>query len=269
MSYYFVDYETAVGMSGYHEDYEAGVNIGDEIYIIIPQIPNLYLAFAYNTTKEEIKQFKADMLESANKIKASPIRNFSEILNNGKIFIGDSRHFYLFHKIYIPDTHTRAFYDHDKKEIFYITDKEEVKAQRPATIIHELAHKFHHLILKDGFENKKILELYSESKRGICELPKIGDPLSNLREDWWTVRTASDEFYLKEKDWVDFTYENDKGEKKKFTRKQIENLIACPSEYSAKNEREFFAEMCVLITLNKVKPSQKALAERFLQIVEE
>ena len=43
--------------------------------------------------------------------------------------------------------------------------------------------------------------------------------------------------------------------------------IPCPSEYGAKNHMEFFAEMFTLIILGLVKPSQQAIANEFMQIV--
>ena len=45
-------------------------------------------------------------------------------------------------------------------------------------------------------------------------------------------------------------------------------LLNCASEYGTRNHKEFVAELCTLITLNKVKPSMQKLADDFIQVLE-
>ncbi len=79
---------------------------------------------------------------------------------------------------------------------------------------------------------------------------------------------ASQEFYLNKIDQEkNYIYKNDDGDKKVFSYKKMIELLNCPSQYGATNLSEWFAEMCTLITLNKVKPSQQHIANMFIEIL--
>ncbi len=66
-----------------------------------------------------------------------------------------------------------------------------------------------------------------------------------------------------------YTYVSDNGEKKVIPQKKMLELLNCASGYGSVNHLEWFAEMCTLITLNKVKPNQKWVAEELIRIIAE
>ena len=207
-------------------------------------------------------------------IKASKVPNFNKALV-GEIIIGD-KDFLKRNYSFSASEKALGAYNAQEKRIYYYKDRSDPSEKLTLILIHELGHKFHNIVIKKGMDNQKIFDLY-KSKETTCELPQIGDSLSDLREDWWSVKMSSEnEFFLSEivagqgfgaQD--TYIYVNDIGEEKKFNKKQILKLINCPSEYGSESLEEWFAEMCVLITLNKVKPSQKLIADRFIQILEE
>ena len=142
-----------------------------------------------------------------------------------------------------------------------------------ATIIHELGHKFHHKFMRDSYDNQSIIQLYDQAMEPtnqcfLDNLPNIGDPFSNLRKNWYLVRgNPASDYFLTNIQKNTYIYTNSNGKKIIIDKSVLLQLITCPSEYGAKNEKEFFAEMCVLITLDEVKPSQQMIANSFLDIV--
>jgi len=64
-----------------------------------------------------------------------------------------------------------------------------------------------------------------------------------------------------------YVYQNILGMRKKLDEQQVSKMMRCPSQYSAENEKEFFAEMCTLITLDVVKKTQAPIANRFIEII--
>jgi len=155
-------------MSYIYNNSEDEIQEGGISYIVIPQMPKLTLIFGPDLTREEIIQFKAEMLEVAKRIKASPIRNFSEALI-GDVYVGTSRFFdeeFNFRNALI----VQALYKPETKKIYYYTDGGK-EPSSVASIIHEFAHKYHDLFLKNGFENEKIIELYNLTKSGYYSFP--------------------------------------------------------------------------------------------------
>jgi len=248
-------------------------NYGDKITIIkIPSLP-LYLNFQAEINKEEVIQFKETILEVAKKIKASKLPNFSKALT-GELYVGDKPFFKKNYKINVSGV-AIASYDPLDKSIYFYTDHDPSLADAIRDLAHEFAHRYHHTVVKNGMNNERIKDLYKEVKFS-CKLPEIGDPLSDLREDWWNVKRGSEsEYYLskiqKVQGWKEdkFIYINDEGLEKTFSQQQINDLISCPSQYGSTNVEEWFAEMCNLINFNKVKPNQKTLVDRLIQILEE
>ena len=238
-----------------------------------PNVP-MYLSFQNNTTKEELLKFKTIFKDTVKLIKASKVPNFRKALT-GEIIIGD-KDFLKRNYNFSSSEKSLGAYNVNEQRIYYYKDRSDPSEKLTLILIHELGHKFHNMVIKNGMDNEKIINLY-QTKDTTCELPKIGDPLSDLREDWWSVRMSSkDEFFLSEivagQGWGSqdtYIYVNDIGEEKKFNKTQILKLLNCASEYGSENVAEWFAEMCVLITLNKVKPSQKLIANKFIQILEE
>jgi len=155
-------------MSYLYNNPEDEIQEGGISYIVIPQMPKLTLIFGPDLTREEIIQFKAEMLEVAKRIKASHIRNFSEALI-GNVYVGTSRFFdeeFNFRNALI----VQALYKPETKKIYYYTDGGK-EPSSVASIIHEFAHKYHDLFLKNGFENEKIIELYNLTKSGYYSFP--------------------------------------------------------------------------------------------------
>lgn len=236
-----------------------------ELLLKIPETRQL-ISFYGLLKEKEILDFKKQISLALSHIKKSPVPFFSKVLElGGLICVGEG--------VELPrqsqSEKSIAFYSHFDDTIYYRKEKAVLK---PAyiTIIHEHGHKFHYNLIKNGNRNEKIINLYKQAIQPkecqLSKMPKIGDPLSDLREDWWTVKMASKDFILNKIDGDDYIYTQ--GKLKKIIKKQeILKLIHCPSQYGAKNVEEFFAEMCTLITLGLVKPSQKLITDKFMEIV--
>jgi hypothetical protein len=241
-------------------------NLGNKITTIkYPRLP-IHLTFI-NITKPDILNFKENLKKVVSLIQNSSVPNFSKALKDN-IYIGTKSDLGSSFSTNISET-TLAYYDLDIDDLFYVTDSD----VSIYNIIHEFAHKFQNTMIKGGMTNRAIFDffIHKVSRPNLsCKFPKIGDPLSDLREDWWTVRFGSDEFYLKSIGSDNsYTYVSDNGEKKVIPQKKMLELLNCASGYGSVNHLEWFAEMCTLITLNKVKPNQKWVAEELIRIIAE
>jgi hypothetical protein len=142
-----------------------------------------------------------------------------------------------------------------------------------ATVIHELGHRYHHEFMIDGFDNQSIIQLYDQAMQPTNQcflenLPKIGDPFSNLRKAWFLVRgNPASDYLLTNIHKNTYIYTNSNGQHILIDKSVILHRITCPSDYASKSANEFFAEMCVLIALDEVKPSQNLVSTKFLDIV--
>jgi len=222
-------------------------------------------------TEETLKSFKDNFNNAVNAILASPIKKFKAVLK-GHLILGEEQDI---KNIFLPDDlgydNIEAFYNGMSKKVVYNqTFLYFSKSPVSYNLVHEYAHKYHDLFLKGS---PLITELYerailSESECELAQLPKIGEPLSNVTEgkEWWW-KIASSEHYLKYVDTRGYVYVDSNGDEIILSKKDILTRIKCPSQYSTKNESEFFAEMCTLITFNKVRPSQRLIANKFLSIL--
>ena len=219
-------------------------------------------------------QYRGALFKAINHIKNSP---FKKVLANSEIIIG-TRSALNSQGYSYSGSKAIALYWHRKDKISYPITKEgesiagEEIASAYITLIHELGHRYHYRMMPRGYFNPYIMDLYEEAKRPkeqcyLDQLPKIGDSLSNLREDWWSVKKASDDYLLTSIFRNTYTYTNSKGDVKEIQKKDILKRITCPSQYGSKDHTEFFAEMFTLITLGLVKPSQKPVADKFMEIV--
>ncbi len=203
-------------------------------------------------------------------IQNSPLDSFKSVLKDAVIVIGKPK-----------DLESLGLPLYPKQEATYYSTADIVVIKdfgkdMSASIVHELAHRFHHKILPMGYNNKEIRELFKKATMSkkeclLVRMPSLGSPLSNLIKGsrwWWSVKRASSDFYLKKiiDDGNTFIYESDTDERW-FTKEKIIKMLECPSEYGATDEFEFFAEMCALITLGLVKPSQKKIAYHFIELV--
>ncbi len=237
----------------------------DNVSII--KLENVSLNILTNLTLNQVLEFKKALETSLEKLKNSP---FKKAISNSILMIGTEDQ--------SPDPRANnsiAHYSYSDHIFYFVKSDGSVYSDKKPyiTIIHEFGHRYHKLFMKRGYDNAKIKKLYLEALEGtkscyLKKIPQIGDPLSNLREDWWSVRTAFENYTLTSitNDYYTYTF----GAKSKtFTKAEILKLMNCPSKYSAKNEREFFAEMVTLITLGLVKPSQQVVVDKFLKIVNE
>ncbi len=246
--------------------------LDQEITIVMQKEPNLKIKIISPVSMEDLLDFKKNILRSIGAIKASPIPNFDKALK-GNLILGTEADIKEQTGVTTPYK-VSALYDEKTNDIIYFIDIAPFQPERDiyTTFIHEFAHRFHYNHIKGGFKNPKIRTLYvqafrSEEQCYLDQLPKIGDPLSNLRENWYTVRRSSEEWILSKIKDNSYAYKNSKGELKYLDKKDILRRITCPSQYGAKNEGEFFAEMVTLITLGLVKPSQKLIADKFMEII--
>ena len=228
-------------------------------------------------TLENVVRYKNALVGATKLIRSSEIQQFKKVLLDAKFVIGtlsdiyDKTGFKYTGKAsahYLPHLDSITYYT-DKKGVALNDDKDPTP-----TMIHELAHRFHYHFIVNNFDNKMIISLWREAKASkkqcyLKHLPKIGDSLNNFRYPYYTVGSISNEYILtnidKEKNL--YTYTDSENNIQEFTLKEILHLISCPSTYGAKNPVEFFAEMCTLITLNLVKPNQRELADKFINII--
>ena len=235
--------------------------------------------------KETFVNIKDSFAKTLNLIKASPLDKFFDYTRNVSVVFGTEA------ELGRSGGGYSAYYS-DREDKLYVhierSDKHLVRI-----LIHEFAHRFHKLGIIDGFSNEDIDSLYLDSqyetKCFISSLPKIGDsltdlnfkPFGSLGDVWWSrLKYSSDYLTVSEfkdmfKDYIltkiindKYTYTNKKT-KKSLTIDKMEILksIRCPSDYGSKDEREFFAEMCTLITLGVQSPSQKWMVGKFISIV--
>ncbi len=247
-----------------------------EIEIVIQQVPSLNLKFLSQVTMDNLINFKTNILKAVDRIKTSPISKLHKAVTGDLIIATDKD----IQKEYgIKKTKTAiAFYSQNHQIVVYYIDETQNVDKREIyiSLIHEFGHKFHDKFMKAGFGSTAVKVLYLEAMKSteqcyLDQLPKIGDPLSNLREDWWTVRMSSEDYVLTEIQksnlGIKYVYTNTEGKTMQIDKKDILKLITCPSQYGAKNELEFFAEMVTLITLGLVKPSQQVIADKFMDII--
>jgi hypothetical protein len=223
------------------------------------------LSILSNMNLNETLELKNALSIAVSKLEKSP---FKKTLFDSEVLIGTKDE----NNVEYEDNRI-AHYNSALDHVFYFLNKENHK-NAYISLIHEYGHRFHHLFMKSGFNNARITELYLDAISGskncyLKQLPQIGDPLSNLREDWWTVKMASDEYYLDAIFGYFYVYKNVNGDAIRIHQKDIIKRITCPSTYGAKNEREFFAEMVSLITLGLVKPNQQVIVDKFLKIVKQ
>ena len=235
------------------------------------KIGDINLVLLSPITEDILKSFKDNFKKAISAIIASPLRKFKSVLK-GHLILGEIQDIT---NIFIPDEDSfeniEAFYNGSSKKVVY-NQSFLYFSPNPThhNLVHEYAHKYHHLILKSSPLITQLYEraMLSESECELAQLPKIGDPLSDITESReWSWKVGSSEHYLREVGVRGYVYIDSKGDEIILSKKDILNRIKCPSQYGAKNEREFFAEMCVLITFNKVKPSQRLIANKFLEIV--
>jgi len=207
-------------------------------------------------------------------IRASKIPKFSKaLMRNLTVYFGKME---TLSKAYPTEGNEIGFYSRSKYAVCFNTDRVTAK-NLPLVVVHEFAHALHNLLIVGGFENQAIKDLYEHATmdRTHCQLaslPNLGSPLSNILSGgfWqWSVRKAYEDYYLKQIFEHYYIYRNRHNQEKVFTKQQILKMITCPSEYAGKNEKEFFAEMAVLITIGAVKPSQKVVAYKFISLVQD
>ena len=242
----------------------------EELATVI-QNENITSTFLSPVTKSVVLEYRGAIYKTINYIKNSP---FKKVLTNSEILIGTKPALSKAGLSYSGRRVIALYWSQDK--ITYFINKEgksDTEDKDPfITLIHEFGHRYHSRFIKGGYYNFDFKDLYQEAIKSkeqcyIDQLPKIGDPLSNLRENWWTVRMSSDDYVLTNIFKNRYTYTNSTGDIKEFEKKDILKLITCPSQYGAKNVEEFFAEMFTLIILGKVKPNQKIIADKFMQLV--
>lgn len=249
-----------VAKNPYNIESQAGMWI-QRVTIKHPYLP-LHLTFL-TINKNDLLEFKENLKLVTSLIKKSKIPNFGKVLKDN-IYIANKENLKKFFLLEDLDN-TSALYSKNLDDIFYVMPS---KSSSIYDLVHEFGHKYHNTMIKDGMENETISSFYEKLHSSTCELPKIGDPLSNLREDWWNVKMATDEFYLSNIDGKNYIYKNEQGVEKVLSYEKIKELIICPSQYGSKSLEEWFAEMCALITLNKVKASMQKLADDFIQVLE-
>jgi hypothetical protein len=234
------------------------------------------LRFQSKGLLSQVLKFKSALNKAVAKIESSPIPQFKKILDMTIDVITSKDYKKKFGKS--PPAKAAAFYTTHYDTIKILLDVQNDPNYIGASIIHELAHRFHYLHIRNGANNKEIIDLFKiATNKRYCQyakVPQVGDPITDLNinelsKKWtWTNKMASlSDYFLKEKNnWV-YLYENSAGDKIEITNSEMPHILKCPSQYGSQDAIEFFAEMMTLITINKVKPSQRMVADKFLEIV--
>jgi hypothetical protein len=246
-----------------------------EMTVVMQREPNLKVKIISPVSMDDLINFKTNILKAIDEIKASPFPNFYKNVIKGNLILGTMKDIISEGLADNIKESGVAWYDDKTKNIIYKIEFAPLVSKRSIhiTLIHEFAHKFHSTFKDGGFENLEIHFLYEEAIKSKAQcyldrLPKIGDPLSDLREDWWSVRMSSENDYILSEIINDtYVYMNSQAKTIKIEKKDILKRITCPSAYGAKNHAEFFAEMVTLITLGLVKPNQKIIADKFISVV--
>mgnify|MGYP000642436445 CR=1 FL=1 len=248
--------------------------LDQEITVVMQKEPSLKIKIISPVSMEDLLDFKKNILKAIGAIKASPIPNFDKALK-GNLILGTEADIKKQISFTISPPMPVGLYHTGTNHILYFIDIESIKRYRDIyiTLIHEFAHRYHHKHIKGGMKNPKIITLYEQAVKNeeqcfLDQLPKIGDPLSNLRENWKSVKMSTDdEWILSKITDYSYIYKNSKGRLQAFDKKDILLRITCPSVYATADKAEFFAEMVTLITLGLVKPSQKLIADKFMEII--
>jgi hypothetical protein len=248
--------------------------LDQEITVVMQKEPSLKIKIVSPVSMKDLLDFKKNILKAIGGIKASPIPNFDKALKGNLILGTDADIKEQIGFTTSPPVPVAQYDDVGTNNIMYFIDAT-IKRSRDIyiTLIHEFAHRYHHKHIKGGFENPEIRTLFQQAVKNeeqcfLDQLPKIGDPLSNLRENWWGVKMSTNDEWILYKITDDYyIYKNSKGRLEAFDKKDILLRITCPSVYATKNRVEFFAEMVTLITLGLVKPSQKLIADKFMEII--
>ena len=230
-------------------------------------------------TKDTALHLKNSLMKCNMAINNSQVPGFSKVLKGAVITAGWKQDFVK--SGLVPNDSIKAYYRNRESDIVFYFDEIGHGENDFVDLIHELAHKFHDLYIKDGYDNHDIKNLYevattSESQCKRVSFPKIGDPLSNLFNydsqygmlDY--VKTATPEVYfvgMNEDDEFVYKSEDKSVPSVSIPKEDILKMTRCPSRYSSKDSEEFFAEMCVAITINKVRPEQRQWANHFIHIV--
>jgi hypothetical protein len=236
---------------------------------------NVSFSILSSLKKDKVLDLRTQIHLALKKLENSP---FKKVLSNASVSIGT-----------VPALKAQGFVIRSTKNlvasyyrfldtiIYPVNAKgESIRGEQPAyqNLIHEFGHRYHNTLMVDGYDNKSILDLYKKAIQPqeqcyLDHLPKLGDSLSDLREDWWNVRMGSKDYILVKIENDYYTYLSDDGDVIIAEKKNILKRITCPSRYGASDEKEFFAEMVTLITLGLVKPNQQVVANKFLQIVKQ
>jgi len=230
-------------------------------------------------TKRDTLHLKNSLMKTTMAINNSLVPGFSRVLKEVVIIAGWKQDF-VKSGIVIEDD-SKAYYRIKQSDIIFFFDEIGKGENDFVDLIHELAHKFHHQYIKDGYGNQDIQNLYdvattSEAECKRVSFPKIGDPLSNLfnydsqYQMPYHVRTATPEVYfvgMNEDNEFVYKSEDNSVPTVSIPKEDILKMTRCPSRYSAEDANEFFAEMCVAITINKVRPEQRQWATHFINIV--
>ena len=270
-------------MNTYRKVFKMYIKISSEEFTI--KLDSITLRFENRVELSDILLFKSALNMAIAKIERSPVSQFKKTLLDLKMDV----------KLTIPNDidDSIAYYVPGMDRIDFMIDRIRSYTEPViiGLIIHELAHRFHHLYIKDGSMNEELIELYNKAIMGeFCNYskkPEIGDPLTDLNvnekgEEYRTVKNIKmvnpNNFVLKDirifRHFPEMTvakslyvYENSDGDTIEIDEADMSRIMKCPSIYARENSREFFAEMLTLITMYKVKPSQKLIAEKFLEII--
>jgi len=233
------------------------------------------LRFQSKAELSEVLKFKSALNMAVDKIESSLVTQFKKILNMTMDVITSTEYKEKYDSGLGDES---AIYNSSSDQIYIFLDRLDVANETAIGIIHELAHRFHNLHIKDGLKNRPIWNLFQiATNKTHCEYtktPRIGDPLTDLNIDergrWeWTNKMANlNDYFLKKSTHYAYIYENSAGEQIVIDAGDITDIIKCPTGYGSRHHTEFFAEMLTLITINKVKPSQKLMADKFLEIVQ-
>jgi hypothetical protein len=261
---------------------DRSIKMDKDILVGLPtaiyKLGGLFIRSVSRMTQEDTLHLKNSLMKTTMAINNSLVPGFSKVLKDVVITVGRKQDFF---DLGLMINEAIAYYRMKQSDIIFFFDETGEKKNDFVFLIHELAHKFHHQYIKDGLNNQDIKKLYdvATNSRAECKrvsFPKIGDPLSNIYDydskyhAIHLVRTATPEVYfvgISENNKLVYKTKDGSGSTIYIPKEYILKMTRCPSAYSAETPCEFFAEMCVAITINKVTPAQEQWANHFINIV--
>jgi hypothetical protein len=245
------------------DDIDTSKTEGDDFF----KIDTLKIRILSPITEQKMEAVKNVISLAVVKINRSTIPNFKNVLNDLNVYITNSK-----------KTKTLAWYNTTHDDIYiqeaYLKTGVRNDLDSVHDFIHEVGHRFYQKFLTDD-QKKEWAKVYRQTlirqkmMHFIDDLPKIGESLRdtlkiNVVDKKRNPIYPDDKVVSIEPSIQGKIYTLSNGFK--ILEKTILNFTGVPSEYSKKNEEEFFCETLGLFLTKDLRPQLTHLKEKFLEI---